>query len=54
MAAWLRVDAGEALPDPLIMQIYQRTGGLPLLVEEFTRMVRESAGERSVSARLAA
>ena len=35
-------DAGGALPDSLVAQIYQRTGGVPLLVEEFIRMVRES------------
>ena len=41
---WMRRDSGESsLPDSLVSQIYQRTGGVPLLVEEFTRMVRESA-----------
>ncbi|MDR3401088.1 MAG: SpoIIE family protein phosphatase [Chthoniobacter sp.] len=39
----MRRDAGGALPDSLVTQVYQRTGGVPLLVEEFTRMVRESA-----------
>ena len=39
----VRKDAGGALPTSLVAQIYQRTGGVPLLVEEFTRMVRESA-----------
>ena len=38
----MRKDAGGALPDTLVAQIYQRTGGVPLLVEEFTRMIRES------------
>jgi predicted ATPase len=37
-----RRDSGGPLPDSLINQIYQRTGGVPLLVEEFTRMIRES------------
>lgn len=42
---WMRRDSGEAVPVPqsLVAQIYQRTGGVPLLVEEFTKMVRESA-----------
>ena len=39
----MRRDAGSTLPDSLVAQIYQRTGGVPLLVEEFIRMVRESA-----------
>ncbi|MEP6672942.1 MAG: AAA family ATPase, partial [Chthoniobacter sp.] len=43
VAQLMRQDAGGALPDSLVAQIYQRTGGVPLLVEEFTRMVRESA-----------
>ena len=34
--------AGRDLPAPLVAQIYQRTGGVPLLVEEFSRMARES------------
>src|SRR5206468_327310 len=42
VAEWLRRDAGTALPESLVAQIYQRTGGVPLLVEEFTRMARES------------
>ncbi|MEI9898635.1 MAG: SpoIIE family protein phosphatase [Chthoniobacter sp.] len=43
VAELMRQDAGGALPDTLVAQIYQRTAGVPLLVEEFTRMVRESA-----------
>jgi predicted ATPase len=44
----MRRDAGSALPDSLVAQIYQRTGGVPLLVEEFIRMVRELAiGEQA-------
>ena len=39
---WIRGDSNERLPDSLVAQIYERTGGVPLLVEEFTRMVRES------------
>jgi serine phosphatase RsbU (regulator of sigma subunit) len=40
---WMRRDAGARLPESLVAQIYDRTGGVPLLVEEFTRMARESA-----------
>ncbi|PTY05063.1 hypothetical protein DB346_02310 [Verrucomicrobia bacterium LW23] len=43
VAEVMRKSAGGALPDQLVAQIYQRTGGVPLLVEEFTRMVHESA-----------
>jgi len=39
---WMRTGSNTPLPDSLIAQVYQRTGGVPLLVEEFTRMVRES------------
>ena len=39
---WMRTGSNIALPDSLITQVYQRTCGVPLLVEEFTRMVRES------------
>ncbi len=38
-----RRDAGGALPEPLLAQIYERTNGIPLLVEEFSRIARESA-----------
>ena len=43
LAEWMRIASNRPLPDSLISQIYQRTGGVPLLVEEFARMVRESA-----------
>jgi predicted ATPase len=39
----MRKIAGTTLPDSLVEQIYQRTNGVPLLVEEFSRMARESA-----------
>jgi serine phosphatase RsbU (regulator of sigma subunit)/energy-coupling factor transporter ATP-binding protein EcfA2 len=48
VAEWMRRDSGGPLPESLVAQIYQRTGGVPLLVEEFTRMVRESAVFESV------
>jgi predicted ATPase len=42
VAEWMRRDAGTALPESLVAQIYLRTSGVPLLVEEFTRLARES------------
>lgn len=39
---WIRKDSCGGLPESLVAQIYQRTGGVPLLVEEFTRIARES------------
>ena len=33
---------GSALPEAVVEQIYDRTGGVPLFVEEFTKMVQES------------
>jgi predicted ATPase len=43
VADWMRRDAGEVLPEALVTQIYTRTGGVPLLVEEFSRLACESA-----------
>jgi serine phosphatase RsbU (regulator of sigma subunit) len=43
VADWVRRDAGGALPESLVEQIYKRTSGVPLLVEEFIRMALESA-----------
>jgi serine phosphatase RsbU (regulator of sigma subunit) len=40
---WMSKDSAGVLPASLVTQVYQRTGGVPLLVEEFTRMIRESA-----------
>jgi predicted ATPase len=42
VAELMRKSTGGALPDSLVAQIYQRTNGVPLLVEEFVRMARES------------
>jgi predicted ATPase len=49
VAEWMRRDAGETLPESLVVQIYHRTSGVPLLVEEFIRMARESAVFESTS-----
>jgi serine/threonine protein kinase/tetratricopeptide (TPR) repeat protein len=38
----MRKKSGGALADAVIDQVYDRTGGVPLFVEEFTKMVQES------------
>ena len=38
----MRKKAGGALPEAVVEQVYDRTGGVPLFVEEFTKMVQES------------
>jgi class 3 adenylate cyclase/predicted ATPase len=38
----MQKQTGGALPEELIDQVYQRAGGVPLFVEEFTKMVQES------------
>jgi class 3 adenylate cyclase/predicted ATPase len=38
----MRKKTGGALPEAVVEQIYDRTGGVPLFVEEFTKMVQES------------
>src|SRR5262245_19400928 len=40
----MRKKAGGGLSEALIEQVYDRVGGVPLFVEEFTKMVQESAG----------
>jgi serine/threonine protein kinase/tetratricopeptide (TPR) repeat protein len=39
----MRKKSGGALSDAVIEQVYDRTGGVPLFVEEFTKMVQEAA-----------
>jgi serine/threonine protein kinase/predicted ATPase len=39
----LRKKAGGVVPDAVIAQVYDRAGGVPLFVEEFAKMVQESA-----------
>ena len=39
----MRKKAGGDLPEAVIEQVYERVGGVPLFVEEFTKMVQESA-----------
>jgi serine/threonine protein kinase/predicted ATPase len=39
----VRKTAGDGVSDAVIEQVYDRAGGVPLFVEEFTRMVQESA-----------
>jgi predicted ATPase len=38
----MRKKTGSAPPEAVVEQIYDRTGGVPLFVEEFTKMVQES------------
>ena len=38
----MRTKTKRALPEAMVQQIYDRTGGVPLFVEEFTTMVQES------------
>ncbi|HEV3261450.1 MAG TPA: protein kinase, partial [Gemmataceae bacterium] len=38
----MRKKAGGALPEAVVEQVYDRAGGVPLFVEEFTKMVQES------------
>jgi class 3 adenylate cyclase/tetratricopeptide (TPR) repeat protein len=38
----MRNRTGGALPDALVDQVYNRAGGVPLFVEEFTKMVQDS------------
>ena len=42
----MRKKAGAAVPEAVIEQVYDRTGGVPLFVEEFTKMVQESGALR--------
>ncbi len=39
----MRKKAADGLPEAVIEQVYDRAGGVPLFVEEFTKMVQESA-----------
>jgi serine/threonine protein kinase/predicted ATPase len=39
----MRKKAGEAVSEAVIAQVYDRAGGVPLFVEEFTKMVQETA-----------
>lgn len=45
VAEWMRGEADVNVPELLVQQVYRRTAGVPLLVEEFIRMARESAIE---------
>ncbi|HWY85520.1 MAG TPA: AAA family ATPase, partial [Gemmataceae bacterium] len=48
----IRKKAGADLPDALVEKVYNRAGGVPLFVEEFTKMVQEAEmlGEGSTGA----
>jgi class 3 adenylate cyclase/tetratricopeptide (TPR) repeat protein len=38
----MRKKTGGALPEAMVEQVYDRAGGVPLFIEEFTKMVQES------------
>jgi serine/threonine protein kinase/predicted ATPase len=38
----MRKKAGDTLPEAVVEQVYERAGGVPLFVEEFTKVVQES------------
>jgi predicted ATPase len=40
----VRKKAGGAVPDAVIEQVYDRAGGVPLFIEEFTKLVQGSFG----------
>jgi predicted ATPase len=46
----MRQKTGAALAESVIDQIYDRTGGVPLFVEEFTRMAQESSASDGIGA----
>jgi predicted ATPase len=43
----MRKKSGSALSEAVIERVYERVGGVPLFVEEFTKMVQESAAPDS-------
>jgi serine/threonine protein kinase/predicted ATPase len=48
VADLVRKKAGAAVSDDVVEQVYDRAGGVPLFVEEFTKMVQEAAGSEVV------
>src|SRR5262249_36008395 len=44
----MRKKAGGAVPEAVIKQVYDRVGGVPLFVEEFTKMVQEAGASGPV------
>jgi class 3 adenylate cyclase/predicted ATPase len=47
----MRNKSGDSLSEELVEQVYGRAGGVPLFVEEYTKMVEESAPGRSLLGR---
>jgi serine/threonine protein kinase/predicted ATPase len=43
VADLMRKKSGDSLPEAVIEQVYDRAGGVPLFVEEFSKMVHETA-----------
>ncbi len=50
VADLMRKKVGGALPEDVVEQIYDRAGGVPLFVEEFAKMVQESAAPDAAGA----
>jgi serine/threonine protein kinase/predicted ATPase len=50
VADLMRKKMGGAMPEPVLEQIYDRAGGVPLFIEEFAKVVQESgaAGQSGV------
>src|SRR5262249_29043661 len=44
VGALMRHKTGDTVPEALVDQIFARTGGVPLVVEEFAKMVQECGG----------
>src|SRR6516225_3498112 len=49
VAELMRKKAGDTVPEALVDQIFARTGGVPLFVEEFAKMVQECRSEEHTS-----
>jgi predicted ATPase len=47
VAELMRKTAGSSPPEALVAQLYERTGGVPFLVEEFARIIRETVAPES-------
>ena len=48
----MRKKAGDTLSEEVVEQVYGRAGGVPLFVEEYTKMVEESGHGRSLLGRM--
>jgi class 3 adenylate cyclase/predicted ATPase len=51
VGALMRHKAGDAVPEAHVQQIFARTGGVPLFVEEFAKMLEECGAPQTDAAR---